>query len=85
MYRTVYKNNGKISPIQEVDANRFSAELLIPEALAKFIVSKFPEIIIKNEDDGSFDYDNDFLEFLSNRFEVSRAVIGFRLRKFIKH
>ena len=85
MYRTVYKNNGKISPIQEVDANRFSAELLIPEALAKFVVSGFPEIMIKDEDDGSFDYDNDFLEFLSNKFEVSKAVIGFRLRKFIKH
>jgi Zn-dependent peptidase ImmA (M78 family) len=81
LYRTMYRKNDKITPKEEVEANRYSAELLIPNELANFIYENFFKDI-KKED--SMDIDINFLEFLSKKFQVSAAVVSFRIKNLIK-
>lgn len=80
LYRTIYKKNNKITSKEEVEANHYSAELLIPNELANFIYESFFKNI-KKED--SLDIDINFLEFLSKKFQVSTAVVSFRIKNLI--
>ena len=81
LYRAVYRKNDKITSKEEVEANRYSAELLIPNKLANFIYESFFKDI-KKED--SLDIDINFLEFLSKKFQVSTAVVSFRIKNLIQ-
>ena len=81
LYRTMYRKNDKITSKEEVEANRYSAELLIPNELANFIYESFFKNI-KKED--SLDIDINFLEFLSKKFQVSTAVVSFRIKNLIQ-
>ena len=80
LYRTIYRKNDKITSKEEVEANHYSAELLIPNKLANFIYQNFFKDI-KKED--SLDIDINFLEFLSKKFQVSTAVVSFRIKNLI--
>ena len=77
----MYRKNDKITSKEEVEANRYSAELLIPNELANFIYESFFKNI-KKED--SLDIDINFLEFLSKKFQVSTAVVSFRIKNLIQ-
>ena len=81
LYRTMYRKNDKITSKEEVEANRYSAELLIPNELANFVYESFFKNI-KKED--SLDIDINFLEFLSKKFQVSTAVVSFRIKNLIQ-
>jgi Zn-dependent peptidase ImmA (M78 family) len=81
LYRTINRKNDKITSKEEVEANRYSAELLIPSELANFIYESFFKNIKKEH---SLDIDINFLEFLSKKFQVSTAVVSFRIKNLIK-
>ena len=81
LYRTIYRKNDKITSKEEVEANHYSAELLIPNKLANFIYQNFFKDI-KKED--SLDIDINFLEFLSKKFQVSTAVASFRIKNLVR-
>jgi len=81
LYRAIFRKNDKITSKEEVDANRYSAKLLIPDDLANYIYSNFFKDFKK---DDSLDIDLNFLDFLSKKFQVSTAVISFRIKNLIK-
>lgn len=81
LYRTMFRKNDKITSKEEVDANRYSAKLLIPDDLANYIYSNFFKDFKK---DDSLDIDLNFLEFLSKKFQVSTAVVSFRIKNLIR-
>ncbi len=81
LYRTMFRKNDKITSKEEVEANRYSAKLLIPNELANFIHESFFRDIKKAD---SLDIDINFLEFLSKKFQVSTAVVSFRIKNLIK-
>ena len=80
LYRAVYRKNDKITSKEEVEANHYSAELLIPNKLTNFIYESFFKDINKED---SLDIDINFLEFLSKKFQVSTAVVSFRIKNLI--
>lgn len=81
LYRTMFRKNDKITSKEEVDANRYSAKLLIPDDLANYIYSNFFKDFKK---DDSLDIDLNFLDFLSKKFQVSTAVVSFRIKNLIR-
>ena len=85
-YETMYRKNAKISSNQETQANKYAIEMLVPKELIISIVKELnkikeiPRIIDENGEANNLN----LIEYLSNRFEVSKIALGFRLNQLYK-
>ena len=85
-YETMYRKNAKISSNQETQANKYAIDMLVPKELIISIVKEFnkikeiPGIIDENGEANNLN----LIEYLSNRFEVSKIALGFRLNQLYK-
>ncbi len=85
-YETMYRKNAKISSMEETQANKYAIEMLVPKELIISIVKELnkikeiPRIIDENGEANNLN----LIEYLSNRFEVSKIALGFRLNQLYK-
>ena len=85
-YETMYRKNAKISSQQETQANKYAIDMLVPKELIISIVKELnkikeiPRIIDENGEANNLN----LIEYLSNRFEVSKIALGFRLNQLYK-
>jgi Zn-dependent peptidase ImmA (M78 family) len=85
-YEAMYRKNAKISSIEETQANKYAIEMLVPKELIISIVKELnkikeiPRIIDENGEANNLN----LIEYLSNRFEVSKIALGFRLNQLYK-
>ena len=85
-YKTLYRKNLKISSQQETEANNYAIDMLVPKELIISIVKELnkikeiPSIIDENGEANNLN----LIEYLSNRFEVSKIALGFRLNQLYK-
>ena len=85
-YETMYRKNAKISSNQETQANKYAIDMLVPKELIISIVKELnkikeiPRIIDENGEANNLN----LIEYLSNRFEVSKIALGFRLNQLYK-
>jgi len=85
-YETMYRKNAKISSMEEMQANKYAIEMLVPKELIISIVKELnkikeiPRIIDENGEANNLN----LIEYLSNRFEVSKIALGFRLNQLYK-
>ena len=85
-YETMYRKNAKISSNQETQANKYAIDMLVPKELIISIVkelNKIKEIPGIIDENGQANNLN-LIEYLSNRFEVSKIALGFRLNQLYK-
>ncbi len=82
----MYRKNAKISSQQETQANKYAIDMLVPKELIISIVKELnkikeiPRIIDENGEANNLN----LIEYLSNRFEVSKIALGFRLNQLYK-
>ena len=78
--KQIYNRNilsGAGSDLQEIEANRFAASLLMPETLVKESLNKEKEFIF------DFNGDSSTIEFLANQFGVSQIAFTHRLSSLL--
>ena len=85
-YETMYRKNAKISSNQETQANKYAIDMLVPKELIMSIVKELDKIneIPKIIDENGKANNLNLIEYLSNRFEVSKIALGFRLNQLYK-
>lgn len=86
-YETMYRKNAKISSNQETQANKYAIELLVPKQLIERIVFslyKIPEIHKIFKENGEPNNHN-LIEYLSDKFQVSKIALTFRLKNISKN
>jgi Zn-dependent peptidase ImmA (M78 family) len=86
-YETMYRKNAKISSQHEIKANQYAIELLVPKQLIERIVSslnKIPEIHKIINENGEPNNHN-LIEYLSDKFQVSKIALTFRLKNISKN
>jgi len=77
-YTRLYRRNNRISISEEVEANKYAADKLMPELAIKE-VSSLVQVINK---DGEIDLN--ILDYLYKKFQVSKTALANRLRTLFK-